>query len=127
MILKVLIVEDSLIMRNKLKLYIENMNHEVIFIAKNGEEGISAAIKLKPDVITMDINMPNTNGIEAVSRIKSERFDVDIIMVTAIGQEKIVMAALSAGAMGYLLKPIEEEKISKIFSDICKKRKEKGK
>ena len=122
MFLRVLIVEDSLAIRNKLQFYIESMEHEVVFMAKNGKEGIEAAKEFRPDVITMDINMPDINGIEAMKQIMAEDFDVDFIMITSIGQNKIVMSALSAGAIGYLLKPIDQTKIAELFSHIWNKR-----
>ena len=123
MLLRVLIVDDSLAMRNKLKRYIESIGHEIVFMAKNGKEGVRVAKELRPDVITMDIAMPDISGVEAVRQIKAEGFDNEIIMVTGFGQERIVMSSLAAGAMGYLLKPINEEKIVKIFSTIWNRRK----
>ncbi len=121
-VLDILIVDDSLIMRTNLVRSLEGIGHKVIAQAVNGQEGIDAYDKHLPDLVTMDITMPDMDGIEAVEKIKELHPDSKIIMVTSHGQEAMVMGALKAGAKGYILKPISPEKlkesIGKIFPEL---------
>lgn len=119
--LKVLIVDDSLVIRAKMKGFLTKLGHSVIGEAKDGKEAITMNEKLQPDLITMDISMPVMNGVDAL-RIIVETCNIkntNIIMITANGQDGIVKDALKIGAKGYILKPISEEKlqdsIGKIF------------
>jgi two-component system chemotaxis response regulator CheY len=119
--LNILIVDDSLIMRTNLVRIIESIGHNVIAQATNGQEGVSAYSEFKPDMVTMDITMPDMDGITAVEKIKESDPDAKVVMVTSHGQEAMVMNALKAGAKGYILKPISTEKlkesIGKIFPE----------
>jgi len=120
--LKVLIVDDSLAIRIKMKNFVEKLGHNVVGEAKNGSEAVKLYTELSPDLVTMDISMPEMNGVDALKEI-IQKIDADanIIMITANGQDGIVKDSLLAGAKGYILKPISEEKlqdsIGKIFSE----------
>jgi len=120
--LKVLIVDDSLAIRIKMKNYVEKLGHNVVGEAKNGSEAVKLYKELSPDLVTMDISMPEMNGVDALKEIiKKINSDANIIMITANGQDGIVKDSLLSGAKGYILKPISEEKlqdsIGKIFSE----------
>lgn len=120
--LKVLIVDDSLAIRIKMKNFLEKLGHTVIGEAKDGNEAIQSYKELLPDLVTMDISMPGINGVEALKEIiKQTDANANIIMITANGQDGIVKDALLSGAKGYILKPISEEKlkdsIGKIFPE----------
>ena len=115
----VLVVDDSLIMRKKLVAYIERLGHNVIGTANDGDEAIYLTEKLKPDIITMDVTMPGMDGITAVREIKKVNSDVKIIMITSHGKEGVVLSSIAAGAIAYLLKPIEEDKVEKAFHDLA--------
>lgn len=116
--LKVLIVDDSLIIRKKITKSIEKLGHEVIFAAQNGKEAIEAYNAKKPDLVTMDITMPDMDGITAVKNIINENSDAKIIMVTSHGQEEMVIKSIQAGAVGYMLKPITEDKLSQSIAEV---------
>jgi len=117
--LNVLIVDDSLIMRVNLVRSLEGLGHNVLGEATNGKSSITAYKEYKPDLVTMDITMPDMDGITAVKKIIEVDSNANIIMVTSHGQEAMVMNALKAGAKGYILKPVSPEKlresIGKIF------------
>jgi len=123
--LKVLIVDDSLVIRAKMKGYIKKLGHSVIGEAKDGQDAVLMNEQLSPDLITMDVSMPIMNGLEALKKIMetSNMEETNIIMITANGQDGIVKDALKSGAKGYILKPISEEKlqdsIGKIFPQYC--------
>jgi two-component system, chemotaxis family, chemotaxis protein CheY len=120
--LKVLVVDDSLIMRRNVTKMVEALGHKVIGEAKDGHEAITLYMRLKPDLVTMDITMPEMDGITAVQELKKIDKHVKIIMVTSHGQEEMVINAIRSGAGGYLLKPINlvklRETIRKVFPNI---------
>jgi two-component system chemotaxis response regulator CheY len=116
--LKVLIVDDSLIIRKKISKIFENLGHEVVFDATNGQEAIDAYTKFKPDLVTMDITMPDMDGITALKHIIKEDNEAKIIMVTSHGQEDMVIKSIQAGAVGYILKPITEEKMAQVIGEV---------
>jgi len=121
--LKVLIVDDSLIMRKNLSRNFDVLGHHIIAQAKDGLESIDLYKSHHPDLVTMDITMPDMDGITAVEKIKEIDSDPNIIMVTSHGQESMVMKALKAGAKGYILKPVTPDKlreaIGRIFTELA--------
>ncbi len=103
--ISVLIVEDHDILRQGLRLVLERANKfTIVGEANNGCLGVTMAAELQPDVIVMDIGMPELNGIDATRAIKLARPDVRIVMLTAHENDDEIFAALSAGAAGYCLK-----------------------
>ena len=116
--LKVLIVDDSLIIRKKISKILENLGHEVVFDATNGQEAIDAYKNYKPDLVTMDITMPDMDGITAVKHIIKDDKEAKIIMVTSHGQEDMVIKSIQSGAVGYILKPITEEKMAQVIGEV---------
>ena len=116
--LNILIVDDSMIIRKSLTRILTKMGHNVVYAAKNGVEAISMYESKKPDFITMDITMPDMNGIEAISKIIEIDPEAKGIMVTSHGQEDMVLKAIQAGALGYLMKPINEDKLVEIIGTV---------
>ena len=116
--LKVLIVDDSLIIRKKISKILENLGHEVVCDATNGQEAIDAYLKYKPDLVTMDITMPDMDGITAVKEIIKGDSEAKIIMVTSHGQEDMVIKSIQSGAVGYILKPITDEKLAQVIGEV---------
>jgi two-component system chemotaxis response regulator CheY len=112
MSLTVMIVDDSLIMAQKLKMMFGELGHEVVQICKDGEEAIRAYPVVKPDLVTMDITMPGVGGVEATRAIKAAHADARVILVTSHGQEAMVLRAIEAGASGYVLKPVARDKLA---------------
>ncbi len=119
--LKVLIVDDSPIISRKLTMMVELLGYKVVMTAATGTEAIAAYRACRPDVVTMDITMPDMDGIEATRRIMAEFPDAKIVMVTSHGQEKMVLDALKAGAKGYVLKPFDGNKVSEAIQKACKR------
>jgi two-component system, response regulator PdtaR len=106
----VLICEDEGLTALRLKKALTGLGYEVVGEAKNGEEAVSQAARLKPDAILMDIRMPKLDGIAATEQIMSAR-PTAIVMITAYSERELVEAALRAGASGYLVKPVSDEQI----------------
>ena len=101
----VLICDDAMFMRNWVRDALAGTEYEVVGEAKDGQEAIEQYDRLLPDVVTMDIIMPRKTGIEAVGEIIARHPDACILMSTAVGQEKILMDAIRAGAKGFVVKP----------------------
>ncbi|WP_419764305.1 MAG: response regulator [Arcobacter sp.] len=122
---KVLVVDDARIMRINIGNILKSRGHEVIAEAENGYEAIEMYRKHEPDIVTMDITMPDTNnisdGIEAVKAIKGEFPDAKIIMITSHGEEEKVITAIQNGASNYLLKPIQVKKLEEVFEKTLNK------
>jgi len=116
--LKVMIVDDSLIIRKKIKKILDKLGHEVVFSATNGQEAIDGYKVNKPDLVTMDITMPDMDGITAVKHIMKDDIDAKIIMVTSHGQEDMVIKSIQAGAVGYMLKPITDDKMAQAVGEV---------
>lgn len=108
---KVLITDDAAFMRMQLKDIMTKLGHEVVGEAANGYEAIDQAKELKPDLITMDITMPEMNGVDAVKEIKKLDFDTTVIMCSAMGQQSMVLDAIRAGAKDFVVKPFNMDRI----------------
>lgn len=108
---RILIADDSVVVREYLKVILERAGHQVIAEATRGTEAFHKYIAYQPDLVTMDINMPDMNGIEAVKMIISRFPDAKIIMVSTHGLKPLVFEAVKAGATHYIMKPINEEKL----------------
>jgi two-component system chemotaxis response regulator CheY len=115
---KVLIVDDAAFMRMTLKLMLERNGFEVAGEAENGEVGVKKYKILKPDIVTMDCTMPEMNGIEALKLIKEFDSDCKVVIVSAIGQEKMVRKAILEGACNFIVKPFKEETLVNTLSCI---------
>lgn len=103
----VLIVDDAFFMRNLLKKHLKEAGYEVIGEAKNGKEGIKLYFELKPDIVTMDINMPDISGIETTKQILSKDPHAKIIAVTGNSDDEIKRQIFEAGVKDYLQKPFQ--------------------
>lgn len=105
--IRVVLVEDHLVVRQSLRQFLNNAGDlEVVGEAGDGKEGVRVATELKPDVIIMDVAMPNVNGIEATRRIKQLCPSSAVLALTAYDYDQYVFALLEAGAAGYLLKDV---------------------
>lgn len=108
---KILIVDDATIMRLMLKHLFENNEFEVVGEASNGNEAVEMYTQHKPDLVTMDITMPDMDGITAVKKILAIDPNAKIIMCSAMGQVDKVKAAVMAGAKSFLVKPLQPERV----------------
>ena len=108
---KVLITDDAPIIRLMLKDIIEFSGYEVVGEATNGFEAVDMYKNLKPDVVTMDIIMPEKDGIEALEEILNFDPDAKVVMVTAIDQRDSLMKAIRIGATDYIVKPFENDRV----------------
>jgi DNA-binding NarL/FixJ family response regulator len=111
--IRVLLVDDHGVVRRGLRGYLELLDDiEVIGEAENGLEGVELSAELSPDVILMDIVMPQLDGIGAISRIKTAQPAVQVVALTSFIEEDKVLAALEAGASGFILKDAEADDVA---------------
>ena len=117
---KILIVDDSRTSRKFLKTMLEADQHEIIGEASNGLEGIQKYKELHPDITTMDITMPELDGIGAVKQIKAEDPNAKIIMCSAMGQQAMVLESIQAGARDFIVKPFQADRIVEAINKCLK-------
>lgn len=115
---KILIVDDSIIMRKNLEFILKNSNHEIVGQATNGKQAVELYKESKPDLVTMDISMPFMSGTDAVSEIISIDSSAKIIMISAINQKQLVFEAIKKGAKHYIVKPIDAENVIKTIDSV---------
>jgi two-component system chemotaxis response regulator CheY len=108
---QVLIVDDAVFMRRMLREIITDGGLEVVGEAADGDEAIEQARALKPTLITMDVVMPNRSGVSATREIMAEFPNTRIVMVSAMGQESMILEAMEAGACDYIVKPFRKEEV----------------
>jgi two-component system, chemotaxis family, chemotaxis protein CheY len=108
---KILIVDDAKLMRNVIKSTLQERESHEIIEAQNGREAVALYKEHRPDLVTMDITMEQQNGLEAAMEILDFDRSAKIIMVTAIGQEKMLTACINAGVTDYIVKPFAKERI----------------
>lgn len=110
--LRILIAEDHPLFRKGMVTLLTSVpDFEVVGEAASGEEAVARAAQLQPEVVLMDLQMPNVNGIEATRRIVQESPSIRVLVVTLFEDEDSVFMALRAGARGYVLKDAEEEEM----------------
>jgi DNA-binding NarL/FixJ family response regulator len=111
--IRVLLVDDHGVVRRGLRGYLELLDDiEVIGEAENGLEGVDLSAELTPDVVLMDIVMPQLDGIGAITRIKAAQPAVQVVALTSFIEEDKVLAALEAGASGFILKDAEADDVA---------------
>ncbi len=120
--LRVLIVDDAIFMRKMIcDILVEN-GMEIVGEADTGAKAVEKFAELRPDLVTMDIIMPEMNGIDAVRKIMENDAKAKIVMCSALGQQALVQEAIAAGAKDFLIKPFNAarvvEVIAKLFNQV---------
>lgn len=116
--MKLMIVDDSNIIRRKIERSNEIDGLEVVAMAANGVEALEKFRELRPDIVTMDLTMPEMGGIECVERLVEIDPDVIILVVSALSDKSTAIEALKKGANGFLCKPFSEDELNKAFREL---------
>lgn len=107
----ILVVDDAMFMRKMLSDILSQAGYEVVGEASDGDEAYKKYKELKPNLVTMDITMPMTSGIEGTKKIIADFPDANILMCSAMGQENMVVESVTSGAKGFIVKPFKVEKV----------------
>ncbi len=108
---RILICDDAAFMRMMVKDILTKGGHEVVGEDCNGKEAIELHSNLEPDLTTMDITMPEMDGLEALKAIRGANPDAKIIMCSAMGQQAMVIDAIQSGAKDFIVKPFQAERV----------------
>ena len=109
---KVMVVDDAVFMRMTIKKMLEAHGHSVIGEAGKGVEAVKKYVEIKPEVVLLDITMPEMNGVEALKRIKEVDAKAKVIICSAMGQQAMVAQAIQSGAKDFVVKPFEEGRLA---------------
>lgn len=115
---KILIVDDAAFMRMMIKDTLKKNGYENLLEASDGEQAVQAYKAEKPDLVIMDITMPNKNGLEALKEIKDMDPNAKIVMCSAMGQESMVVEAIRSGAKDFIVKPFKADRVLKTVQGI---------
>ena len=108
---QVLICDDAAFMRMMLKDILVKEGYEVVGEAVNGADGVEKYGSLKPDLVTMDITMPEMDGISALKAIRQNDPNAKVIMCSAMGQQAMVVESIQAGAKDFIVKPFQKDRV----------------
>jgi two-component system chemotaxis response regulator CheY len=108
---RVMVVDDALFMRAMIREALANSGFQVVAEASNGEEAVARYQEVRPDVVTMDITMPQMDGVQAVREILRQDPSARIVMVSAMGQQALVVEAIQAGARDFVVKPFDQTRL----------------
>jgi len=116
---RILITDDALFMRVTLKNILTQNGYEVVGEAANGVESVELYKSLKPDVVTMDITMPEMDGLQALKEIRAHDPSANVVMCTAMGQKTMVVDAIQAGAKDFIVKPFQPERVLEAMAKLA--------
>ena len=117
---KVMIVDDSLIIRQAIHKYLKNFNIEVVGTAENGKKALEIFKKTEPDVVTLDITMPELDGLTVLQEMITINNSVKVMVVTALSDKATGLKAIKLGAKSFLPKPFTPEKLKDSFARLIK-------
>lgn len=120
MAVRILIVDDAIFMRKMIGDILRKEGYEICGEAENGIEAIKKYKELSPDLVTMDIIMPDMSGIDAVQEIVNVDSNAKILMVSAMGQQSLVVEAIQKGAKDYVIKPFQPSRVLEAVERVLK-------
>lgn len=108
---RILVVDDALLMRMMLRDVLEGADYEVVAEAEDADEAVAKYKDLKPDLVTMDLTLTNSNGADAIRDIMGYDPEANIVVISAVDQRKVLMEAIALGVKDFIVKPFEDERL----------------
>jgi two-component system chemotaxis response regulator CheY len=115
---RLLIVDDALIMRKMIRDVAREAGWEVVAEGSNGREGVELYRSLRPDLVTLDLVMPEMGGLDALVRIRGDDPDARVVIVTALDQKEMVAEAIGAGALDFIVKPFDRGRMLSLLTKL---------
>ena len=115
---KILLVDDAAFMRKMIKDTLTKNGYTEVFEAVDGADAVEKYAEIAPDLVFMDITMPNMDGLEALKAIRAKDGSANVVMCSAMGQESMVMDAVRSGAKDFIVKPFKPDRVLKTVSTI---------
>lgn len=115
---KILLVDDAAFMRKVIKDALTKNGYTDLYEAVDGADAVEKYEEIKPDLVIMDITMPNMDGLEALKAIRGKHSDANVVMCSAMGQESMVIDAIQSGAKDFIVKPFKPDRILKTVTSI---------
>ncbi len=115
---KILLVDDAAFMRKMIKDTLTKAGYTDIYEAEDGAKAVEKYNEIKPDLVLMDITMPNMDGLEALKAIRAADPGANVVMCSAMGQETMVIDAIRSGAKDFIVKPFKIERVLKTVTSI---------
>ena len=115
---KILLVDDAAFMRQMIKNTLSTNGYTELFEAVDGADAVEKFGEIGPDLVIMDITMPNMDGLEALKALRAKDGNANVVMCSAMGQESMVMEAVRSGAKDFIVKPIKPDRVLKTVSTI---------
>jgi two-component system chemotaxis response regulator CheY len=113
-----MIVDDSMIIRNKIKRSLDSFSLKIVGVAKNGIEAVSLMESTQPQIATMDLTMPEMDGIQCIQELMKMNPNIIILVVSALSDKSTAIQALKLGAQGFLCKPFTEDELTTALSKL---------
>lgn len=117
--MNVMLVDDAAFMRMMLKDILTKNGHTIVGEASNGKDAVTMYNEIKPDVVTMDITMPEMDGIQALKEIRKNDPDAKVVMCSAMGQQAMVIESIQAGARDFIVKPFQADRVLDILNKLA--------
>ena len=115
---KILLVDDAAFMRKMIKDTLTKNGYTEVYEAVDGADAVAKFDELAPDLVVMDITMPNMDGLEALKTIRAKDGSANVVMCSAMGQESMVMDAVRSGAKDFIVKPFKPDRVLKTVTSI---------
>lgn len=115
---KILLVDDAAFMRKMIKDSLSKSGFTELFEAVDGADAVAKYDEIQPDLVIMDITMPNMDGLEALKAIRAKDGNANVVMCSAMGQESMVMDAVRSGAKDFIVKPFKPDRVLKTVTSI---------
>lgn len=115
---KILLVDDAAFMRKVIKDTLSKSGYTELFEAVDGADAVEKFDEIQPDLVIMDITMPNMDGLEALKTIRGKNGNANVVMCSAMGQESMVIEAVRSGAKDFIVKPFKADRVLKTVASI---------